>query len=228
MCLTSSVLHGAQARSNQTYDDGRHLANGATQAGNDESFAKAEGCKRRRGRPVGSKDRQPRVKRMATSPQPSTQDDKGSGTCDGESGRRKPWKIILTAEQAVEIYQKRSMATDSQATSSCRSNEIAELYGVNSKTIRDIWNRATWVKATRSVWTAEEEAQYMSTQLNSSGCSPNGTRHELDASQAVRCSDEVQPAAPPDQTRISLDGCKAVPACLPASSSDALQHAGRL
>ena len=214
MCDTCSVLHGAHARSNQTHDGGRHGVNGAMQAGNDESFANAEGSKRRRGRPVGSKDRQPRVKRMATSPQPSTQHDKASGTCDGESGRRKPWKIILTAEQAVEIYQKRSMAIDSQATSSCRSNEVAELYGVNSKTIRDIWNRATWVKATRSVWTAEEEAQYMSTQLSSSGCSPSGARHELDASQAARCSVEVESCLRTRSGYHSMNVKPCLPVCL--------------
>ncbi len=33
----------------------------------------------------------------------------------------------------------------------------ARRYGVNSKTIRDIWNRATWVKATRPAWLPWEE-----------------------------------------------------------------------
>jgi hypothetical protein len=31
---------------------------------------------------------------------------------------------------------------------------------VNSKTIRDIWNRETWVRATRALWTEEEEEAY--------------------------------------------------------------------
>ncbi len=30
-------------------------------------------------------------------------------------------------------------------------------YGVSSKTIRDIWNRVTWVVATRAAWLPSEE-----------------------------------------------------------------------
>ena len=139
---------------------------------------------------MGSKDRQPRVKRMASSPQASDLGDK-AGVCESE-GRRKPWKIILTAEQAIEIYRKRTIGINTQATSSCRSNEVAEQYGVNSKTIRDIWNRATWVKATRPAWTAEEEADYVQSQQanNRSWAGPND-------SEATRCSEtEVGLLAP--------------------------------
>jgi hypothetical protein len=149
---------------------------------------------------VGSKDRQPRVKRMATSPMQagaSARFEKTPSACDGEGGRRKPWKIILTAEQAVEIYKQRVIGTSgvgasAKATSSCRSNEVAEQYGVNSKTIRDIWNRATWVKATRPSWTQEEEAEYASTQASNSGSGSNGAAHEAEGSHSARsCCDEV-------------------------------------
>ena len=51
--------------------------------------------------------------------------------------------------------------TTSTKMSNSRSREVAEQYGVNSKTIRDIWNRATWVKATRPSWTPEEEEEYL-------------------------------------------------------------------
>ncbi len=133
---------------------------------------------------MGSKDRQPRVKRMTTSPHPSETGDKAA--CESE-GRRKPWKIILTAEQAVEIYRKRAIGPNSHATSSCRSNEVAEQYGVNSKTIRDIWNRATWVKATRHAWTVEEDADYVQSQSAISRASDgNCTSTDHDA---TRCSE---------------------------------------
>ena len=39
----------------------------------------AKDSKRGKGRPVGSKDRQPRIKRPATSPLPSERQDKGAG-----------------------------------------------------------------------------------------------------------------------------------------------------
>ncbi len=131
---------------------------------------------------MGSKDRQPRVKRMATSPHPSETGDKAP--CESE-GRRKPWNIILTAEQAVEIYRKRAIGPNWHATSSCRSNEVAEQYGVNSKTIRDIWNRATWVKATRHAWTVEEEADYVHLQSAISRASDgNSTSTDHDATRS--------------------------------------------
>ena len=162
----SSGAHGGMRQQS-------HAGSGCSADGCDELGG---GGRRRRGRPVGSKDRQPRVKRMAFSPQPSDNGDKNSV---GESeARRKPWKIILTAEQAVEIYKKRSIGANMDSTSSCRSNEVAEQYGVNSKTIRDIWNRATWVKATRSEWNEQEEAMYIASQTNS-----NSTPLEGDAAQ---------------------------------------------
>lgn len=133
----------------------------------------AKDSKRGKGRPVGSKDRQPRIKRPATSPLPSERQDKGAGMRERQ-GRRKPWMIILTAEQAVEIYTKRNLKGSSHATSSCISNEVAEQYGVNSKTIRDIWNRATWVKATRPLWTEEEEALYVRAETNANAASEGG------------------------------------------------------
>jgi len=34
-------------------------------------------------------------------------------------------------------------------------------YSVSAKTIRDIWNCCTWVKATRDLWTAEDMATYL-------------------------------------------------------------------
>ncbi|EKX48191.1 hypothetical protein GUITHDRAFT_136933 [Guillardia theta CCMP2712] len=145
------------------------------------------GVKRRRGRPVGSKDRQPRVKRMVDTPE------KQESETTSEAGvRKKPWKIILTAEQAIEIYQKRPKSDSSLTTSSCRSNEVAEQYGVNSKTIRDIWNRATWVKATREVWTAEEEAEYEEAQMfenrerSQEASSGSNTTLEQDGNKRVR------------------------------------------
>lgn len=129
---------------------------------------------------------------MATSPE---QGDKGAAASEGE-GRRKPWKIILTADQAVEIYMKRSVGINLQLTSSCRSNEVAEQYGVNSKTIRDIWNRATWVKATRPAWSQHEEEEYVQNQLNNCSARAAGNNASNDA-EATRCSESEVCFLPP-------------------------------
>ena len=103
----------------------------------------------------------------------------------GENGRKKPWKIILTAEQAIEIYKARPQGESSSATSSFRSNDVAEQYGVNSKTIRDIWNQATWVKATRPHWTDEEEAGYLASQKLHASAAEESKVQALDAKGAL-------------------------------------------
>jgi len=69
---------------------------------------------------------------------------KAQATC----GHRKARTIVLSAQEAVHIYQSRPRLDSTVETSSFRSNDVAEHYGVNSKTIRDIWKQATWVKVT--------------------------------------------------------------------------------
>eukprot|EP00802_Teleaulax_amphioxeia_P010773 Tamp_10803.p1 GENE.Tamp_10803~~Tamp_10803.p1 ORF type:complete len:559 (+),score=61.57 Tamp_10803:142-1818(+) len=69
------------------------------------------------------------------------------------SGRRKPWKIALTPDQAKHIYIQRPQNSEFMCS---RSAALAEQYNVNPKTIRDIWNRTTWVKATQAAWTRTE------------------------------------------------------------------------
>ena len=54
----------------------------------------------------------------------------------------------------------RASADTKAARAGPSSLEVALRCGVNSKTIRDIWNRETWVRATRALWTPEEEEAY--------------------------------------------------------------------
>ena len=77
----------------------------------------------------------------------------GIGSAPYGNGRKKPWKKVLTQEQAREVYELREL----QKTSTTICQELAKKYSVHSKTIRDIWNRASWVKATRPLWTHHEE-----------------------------------------------------------------------
>lgn len=135
--------------------DWKHWIQGSAQG---EGFKDGQPPKRRRGRPVGSKDRKPRVKRVI----PKSSKDSPTKELEESSGvRKKHWKIILSSEQAVDIYKKRPLGDTSALTCSRRSKELSEQYVVNSKTIRDIWNRTTWVKATHKYWTEEEELDYI-------------------------------------------------------------------
>jgi hypothetical protein len=57
----------------------------------------------------------------------------------------------------MQIYESRPRSESEKCITSAasRSQQTAEKYNVNAKTIRDIWNRITWIKATRSLWTDE-------------------------------------------------------------------------
>jgi hypothetical protein len=94
-----------------------------------------------------------------------------SGSSDGsDSGDKKcrAWKIMLTAQQAVQIYKQ--MPADSLHITS-KSVAVGKQYGVSAKTIRDIWKRETWVKATRHIWSEEDERQYREEERKSSAAS---------------------------------------------------------
>ena len=83
---------------------------------------------------------------------------------------KKTWKVILTPELAATIYKFKPSENEKKSSSvrlsrrcpqrpfqtPARSPDTATIplrrYGVSPKTIRDIWNRATWAKATRHMW----------------------------------------------------------------------------
>ncbi len=70
-------------------------------------------------------------------------------------------RYVLTAAQAREIYRLKFLAYKSASAPNTLgrgiSNSVllAEQYGVTSKTIRDIWNRKTWIHATAGVYDTE-------------------------------------------------------------------------
>ena len=59
-------------------------------------------------------------------------------------------RIILTQLQAAEIYEMKPAVPSRIAhqRSASQSRMVAERYGVSSKTVRDIWNKKTWIFAT--------------------------------------------------------------------------------
>ena len=59
-------------------------------------------------------------------------------------------RIILTQRQAIEIYECKpeTIVTSFGRRAASASRLVAEQYGVSPKTVRDIWNRRTWVSAT--------------------------------------------------------------------------------
>jgi len=122
-------------------------------------------------------------------PESGTETEPTSATSSGSGGGRvrgRPWRVLLTAENALDIYQRRPLPSGStdgaELPEDAKENPTQESesgpprkppatslalssdYGVSVKTIRDIWNRETWVKATRSYWSKEEEEQFSAAQ----------------------------------------------------------------
>jgi hypothetical protein len=63
---------------------------------------------------------------------------------------RTPRRIILTEKKAGEIYSLKPSPSFPESTKrgESQSRLVAEKYGVSPKTVRDIWNRKTWIAAT--------------------------------------------------------------------------------
>lgn len=80
---------------------------------------------------------------------------------DEDSENKKQWTISLDAELAAYIYQIRPRNAGSRYGSMAEAARIGAMHGVSPKTIRDIWNRKSWVKATRKLWTTEEAASFI-------------------------------------------------------------------
>eukprot|EP00960_Hanusia_phi_P064775 765910-Hanusia_phi.AAC.1 len=82
-----------------------------------------------------------------------------------------PRKRALTPSLASDIFAQRSLKPGYVAI---ESSFVARQYGVSSKTVRDIWSRRSWAKATRPLWTVEEQ-QAQSTKQEQ-GCESPATR----------------------------------------------------
>ena len=76
---------------------------------------------------------------------------------------------MLKEQQVVEIYkakvalqaQRREDAPDTKKLHMIKGHSlrISALYGVTSRTIRDIWNRQSWAYATRHLWHLEPQSE---------------------------------------------------------------------
>jgi hypothetical protein len=77
------------------------------------------------------------------------------GTAQDEFLRSHP-RAVLNELQAIEIYQHRRTKSNSLGSEGSTAF-LAKKYNVSPKTIRDIWNRRTWIEHTRHLWTDDEK-----------------------------------------------------------------------
>ena len=71
----------------------------------------------------------------------------------------KAYQTVLTGRDAVEIYLAKPEKGRHDASF------LAVRFNVTAKTIRDIWRRRTWWRATRHLWTPEERAEHLQSLL---------------------------------------------------------------
>lgn len=86
-----------------------------------------------------------------------------AGSEEASGGNKHPFPVILSKQQAINIYSMRSPDTTSDPALQVvagKSSMVAEMYSVSPKTIRDIWNRKTWTQVTRGMWTEKEAEDY--------------------------------------------------------------------
>jgi hypothetical protein len=89
------------------------------------------------------------VKSISTPASPQ----RAKGTRNPQAGTKGPFnQTMLTALQAYQIYLMKPdpLMAPSIQNGGSQSRMIAELYGVSPKTIRDIWNKKTWTRATEN------------------------------------------------------------------------------
>jgi hypothetical protein len=71
---------------------------------------------------------------------------------------------MLTERAAVEIYKMKITLLQQRRKSERvsiwgKTRSVAKLFGVNSRTVKYVWNRQTWGHATEHLWEQESELQ---------------------------------------------------------------------
>mmetsp|Transcript_51147 Transcript_51147/g.124611 ORF Transcript_51147/g.124611 Transcript_51147/m.124611 type:complete len:111 (+) Transcript_51147:3-335(+) len=74
--------------------------------------------------------------------------------------RKKPRAQMLNAHDAVEIYKHRPSKMPPGTMLGMHAASLAKRFNVAANTVRDIWGRRTWVKATQGLWSDEEARSY--------------------------------------------------------------------
>ena len=68
---------------------------------------------------------------------------------------------MLSERAAVEIYKMKIALQRRHAPESMwgKTRSVARIFGVNTRTVKYIWNRQTWRNATEYLWVSELETQ---------------------------------------------------------------------
>ena len=80
---------------------------------------------------------------------------KGLYKSQEEFSRSHP-RAVLNEVQAIEIYRQKKSKVNGLGLEGS-TTFLAKKYNISPKTIRDIWNRRTWIDQTRPLWTDDEK-----------------------------------------------------------------------
>eukprot|EP00287_Rhodomonas_sp_CCMP768_P013124 CAMPEP_0196748206 /NCGR_PEP_ID=MMETSP1091-20130531/72716_1 /TAXON_ID=302021 /ORGANISM="Rhodomonas sp., Strain CCMP768" /LENGTH=220 /DNA_ID=CAMNT_0042095481 /DNA_START=10 /DNA_END=672 /DNA_ORIENTATION=+ len=95
-----------------------------------------------------------------------------------QEGTQRP-RALLSSELAEKIYSQRPRGFQRQRSLSSASIIISRVFSISPKAIRDIWNRRTWIQATKHLWD-EGESRYV--------CKPKSPTSASAAVQSLHAS----------------------------------------
>eukprot|EP00961_Rhodomonas_salina_P207403 2799470-Rhodomonas_salina.1 len=100
----------------------------------------------------------------------ATTSETDAGSVDSSESAPKRIKRVrsqtLNAQQAKEIYKLRPSELPPGVGTVGHTADLAAKYSVATNTIRDIWNRRSWAKATLPYWTPKEVQDYRDTYIH--------------------------------------------------------------
>ena len=60
-------------------------------------------------------------------------------------------QVVLTSEQAISIFLEK-YKKGNFPSQTAKSNKLASTYGIDPKTVRDIWCGRSWLETTYDLW----------------------------------------------------------------------------
>ncbi len=82
---------------------------------------------------------------------------------------------MLTSSEAAEIYKlklalqnqiRKRSANEDRPSLWGKTGPVAKIFGVKLRTVKYIWNRQTWVHATKHLWAGEEQGMISPTEVD--------------------------------------------------------------
>eukprot|EP00286_Rhodomonas_abbreviata_P024782 CAMPEP_0181301304 /NCGR_PEP_ID=MMETSP1101-20121128/7349_1 /TAXON_ID=46948 /ORGANISM="Rhodomonas abbreviata, Strain Caron Lab Isolate" /LENGTH=185 /DNA_ID=CAMNT_0023406593 /DNA_START=44 /DNA_END=601 /DNA_ORIENTATION=+ len=142
-----------------------------------------------------------------------------------EDDKKQRRRDKLSDDAVLLIFAERPMRNEDDqtfVTSTKCIQELADYYGIQPRTVRDIWNRRSWGKVTRPAWSIQEIAsdpneralldETLLQAITPARCRKRGRPHGAkDTNKRHRRKSDKTVTTPSDTTECSTDDCPDVP-----------------